>query len=156
LSGREPARAARDRHREEERMRSGWLKSFVVPVIVLAFAVAAAPAGDQAEQRGRSSAVPAKAVGPESVKKFHITASEGKIAPDTIRVKRGQMVKITFVSRDGKYGVKFKDFGVSTKVEPGKPATVQFVADQPGTFEFRCARTWNMKKWSGNGTLVVD
>jgi len=137
-------------------MRSGWLKRLVVPVIVLAFAVAAAPAGDQADQRGRSSTVPAKSVAPGTVKKFHITASEGKIAPDTLRVKRGQMVKITFVSKDATYGVKFKDFGVSTKVSREKPATVQFVADQPGTFEFRCARTWNMKKWSGNGTLVVE
>jgi heme/copper-type cytochrome/quinol oxidase subunit 2 len=128
----------------------------VVPVVALAFAAAATMAADQADQKRGSSAAHAKSVAPGNLKKFHITASEGKIAPDTIRVKRGQMVKITFVSKDGKYGVKFKDFGVSTKVSPEKPAVVQFVADQPGTFEFRCARTWNMKKWSGNGTLVVD
>lgn len=136
-------------------MRSGFLKAVVVPVVVLAFAVVAAPAGDQVDQRGRS-AVPAKAVDSAQVKKFHITASEGRIAPDTLRVKRGQMVKITFISKDGNYGVKFKDFGVSTKLTPEKPAVVQFVADQPGTFEFRCARTRNLNKWSGNGTLVVD
>jgi heme/copper-type cytochrome/quinol oxidase subunit 2 len=115
--------------------------------------VAADQPGRKSEQRG--DAVEAKAVAPGQVKKFHITASDGSIAPSIIRVNRGDHVEITFVSRDATYGIKFKDFDVSARVSPEKPAIVEFVPHEAGTFEFRCTRTFGLKHWTRNGTLVV-
>lgn len=137
-------------------MRSLVSKSVVAAVAVVALCIVAAAAdqpGRNNEERG--NAVAAKAVAPGQVKKFHITASEGSIAPSIIRVNRGDHVEITFVSRDGSYGIKFKDFDVSTRVSPEKPAIVEFVPNEAGTFEFRCTRTFGLKAWSKNGTLVV-
>jgi len=137
-------------------MRSLVSKSVVAAVAAVALCTVAAAAdqpGRNNEERG--NAVAAKAVAPGQVKKFHVTASEGSIAPSIIRVNRGDHVEITFVSRDGSYGIKFKDFDVSTRVSPEKPAIVEFVPNEAGTFEFRCTRTFGLKHWSKNGTLVV-
>ena len=136
-------------------MRSLVSRSVVAAVAALAFWTAAAAAdqpGRNSEDRG--NAVTAKSVAPGQVKRFHVTASEGSIAPSIIRVNRGDHVEITFVSRDGTYGIKFKDFDVSTRVSPEKPAIVEFVPNEAGTFEFRCTRTFGLKHWSKNGTLV--
>jgi len=80
---------------------------------------------------------------------------EGRIAPNTLRVNKGDRVQITFVTRDGTYGIKFKDFGVKGKVAPDKPAVIEFVPNQKGTFQFGCSRFWGFKQRQ-NGTLVVN
>ena len=140
-------------------MRFGiWKSSFLPAAALLIFAgtaLAANPNG-QRNSQPKGGTVSAKAVAPGQVKKFHITANEGKIAPNTLRVSKGDRVRITFVSRDSTYGIKFKDFDVKGKVAPDKPAVIEFVPDHRGTFEFRCARFWNLKKWTSNGTLVVN
>jgi cytochrome c oxidase subunit 2 len=127
-----------------------------VPLAILAFAavtvsLTAAPEGEK-----RGAAVPAKAVAPGQVKKFHVTANEGKIAPSTLRVKKGETVRITFVSKDGTYGIKFPDFDVKKKISPGQSAVVQITPTQKGTYEFRCSKSWSVKHWVKNGVLVVE
>ena len=135
------------------------LKSLLLTSAVLVLGAATVLAAQPpARKTGQSkgNAVAAKAVSPDEVKKFHVTAFENKIAPNTLRVKRGEKVRITFVSRDGSYGIKFPDFEISDKATPEKPAIVEFVPSQKGTFEFRCSKSWSFKHWSKNGTLVVE
>ena len=138
-------------------MRSRIVRSAVLTAAVLAFAAATVVAVDQPEQRaaqGRESSVPAKSVAPGQMKKFQITAFEGTIAPNTLRVKQGERLRITFVSKDSTYGIQFKDFDVKAKVAPGKPAVVEFVPSAQGTFSFRCSRFMGMKH--EDGTLIVE
>jgi cytochrome c oxidase subunit 2 len=140
-------------------MRTRIVRSVITTAAVLAFAAATVIAADKPEQRaaqGRGGAMAAKSVAPGQMKKFHVTASEGKIAPNTLRVKKGERVRITFVSRDATYGIKIKEFDVKAKVAPDRPAVVEFVPTESGTFPFRCSRFWGFKHWSTNGTLVVD
>ena len=131
-------------------------RTALVPLAILALAavtvsVTAAPEGEK-----RGDAVSAKAVAPGQIKKFHVTANGGKIAPSTLRIKKGQTVRITFVSKDGTYGIKFPDFDVKQKVSPEKAAVVQITPTQKGTYEFRCSRSWSLKHWVKNGVLVVE
>ncbi len=135
------------------------VKSVLLTTAVLAVAAATVLAADQTAQtkgQTKGKAVAAKSVAPGEVRKFHVTAFDGKIAPNTLRVKKGEKVRITFVSKDGTYGIKFKDFEVSEKVSPEKPKVVEFTTKEKGTFEFRCSRTWSPKHWTKNGTLVVE
>ncbi len=134
-------------------------RTSLLTVAALAVAVATLRAGEPQTSKGshtKGDAVAAKSVTPGEMKKFHVTAFENKIAPNTLRVKKGEKVRITFVSRDGSYGIKFKDFEISEKVTPEKPAVVEFTPSEKGSFEFRCTKTWGFKHWSKNGTLVVE
>ena len=140
-------------------MRFRILTSSLLGVAALAIAVATIAAADQKVQmtgQPKGKPVAVKSVAPGEVKKFHVTAAEGKIAPDTLHVRKGEPVRITFVSRDGTYGIKFPDFDVKGKATSEKAAVVEFTPRQKGIFEFRCTRVWGFKHWSHNGTLVVE
>jgi len=139
-------------------MRSGILRGTLLTLTALAFgaAIATAEQPDQKAHQARGN-VAAKSVAPgQQVKKFHVTAVDGKIAPSTLRVQRGDKVQITFVSKDSTYSIKFPDFNVSDKVTPEKPAVVELSPTTAGTFEFRCSKSVSFKHWSKNGTLVVN
>jgi heme/copper-type cytochrome/quinol oxidase subunit 2 len=139
-------------------MRLGILKSSVLPAALLVIfagtALAANPPAPPSNQT-KSGTRAAKSVAPGQLKKFHVTAFEGKIAPNTLRVNQGDRVQITFVSRDGNYGIKFKDFDLKGKVAPDKPAVIEFVPNQKGTFQFGCSKLFGFKQRE-NGTLVVN
>ena len=138
-------------------MRSGILKGTLLILTVVALGASIATA-EQPDQKGhqKRGTVAAKSVVPGQVKKFHVTASDGKIAPSTLRVQRGDKVQITFVSKDSTYSIKFPDFDISNKVTPEKPAVVELTPTTAGTFEFRCSKSVSFKHWSKNGTLVVN
>ena len=132
---------------------AGGFAAIAAASMLCAFAGAA----DQPGQRGSqdTGAVEAKAEVPGQIKKFHVTAHEGTISPTTLRVNRDDHVQITFVSRDGTYSIKFKDFDISARTSPEKPALVEFVPHEAGTFDFSCTRTFGLKRWNRNGTLIV-
>jgi heme/copper-type cytochrome/quinol oxidase subunit 2 len=138
-------------------MRSGLLKGTLLALAVLAFGAAIVVAADQPDQKGRQNrSMAAKTVAPGQVKKFHVTAYDGKIAPSTLHVNRGDKVQITFVSRDANYTIKFKDFEISNKLSPEKPAVIELTPTTAGSFEFRCSKSASFKRWSNNGKLVVN
>jgi cytochrome c oxidase subunit 2 len=144
-------------------MRLKFLKSVVLVGVLLAVSGTALPRAEQQDQkhRGKSDrpAVATKSMTPGqamAIKKFQVTASEGKIIPNTLRVRKGERVRITFVSRDASYGIKFKNFELKDKVSPEKSTVVEFTPTTSGSFPFRCTRTWGFKHWSNNGTLMVE
>jgi heme/copper-type cytochrome/quinol oxidase subunit 2 len=139
-------------------MRSGLSRGTLMTLAVLGLGAAITVAADQPDQKGHQNrgTVAAKAVAPGQLKKFHVTAYEGKIAPSTLHVRKGDKVQITFVSKDATYSIKFPDFEISNKVSPEKPAVVEFTPKTPGTYEFRCSKSVSFKHWSKNGTLVVN
>ncbi len=138
-------------------MRFPRLSTSLLAIGALAFTATTAVAGEPAKPNPapRGNAVAAKSVAPGQVRKFSVTASEGQISPAILRVKQGERVRITFVSKDGNYGIKFPDFEIKEKLTPEQPKVVELLAMQKGTFEFRCTKM-GLKRWSKNGTLVVN
>lgn len=112
-------------------------------------------AEQQDEARARARTVSTRAAGPANTRQYQITASEGGIVPGHIRVRLGEKVRITFISRDDTYGIRFKDFGIKEKLTPERPIVVELSPESAGTFEFRCTRTWGIKHFNNNGALVV-
>ena len=139
-------------------MKLGFCKKSLLALAAVFMALAATVAADQPDQKGheKRGAVPARTVAPGQVKKFRVTAFEGKIAPSTLRVQKGDKVQITFISKDGSYTIKFPDFEINDKVSQEKPAVVEFTPTQQGTFEFRCSKSVSFKRWAKNGTIVVN
>ena len=91
-----------------------------------------------------------------SVKSFTITASQFEFSPSTITVNEGDTVKLTVTSEDTTHGISIPEFGVSKTIENGDTVTVEFVADQAGTFSFFCSVFCGSGHGSMKGTLVVN
>ena len=95
------------------------------------------------------------------VKTFTVTGSylrfyiDGAENPD-IRVNEGDKIWIEFTSEEGFHDWKVDEFNAATqKVNPGTAASIEFIADKKGAFEYYCSvgqhRANGMK-----GNLIVE
>jgi heme/copper-type cytochrome/quinol oxidase subunit 2 len=100
-----------------------------------------------------------KPVSPATAHSFHkvtIVAVEGTITPDVVRVRRGDLVRLTFLAKDGTYGVYIPVLKLKGKATPERPVTFEFAASSEGEYEMRCTKYWGFKHWSENGKIVVE
>jgi nitrite reductase (NO-forming) len=59
---------------------------------------------------------------------------------DSITVRRGQTVRLTFVNTGGTHDWVLDEFDAATSViRSGQSETIEFVADRAGTFEYYCS-----------------
>lgn len=103
-------------------------------------------------------------LGPPDVR-IRLTERAWKYDPQEIRVKKGQIVEITFEPTDNGLGAGH-GFSVSSYDEAvfingamvGAPKTVKFRADRAGTFTYYCATQCSTDKLHPlmNGTLFVE
>ena len=63
---------------------------------------------------------------------FSVDAKRFQFTPDTIRVKKGQQVKIVINNLDTTHGINLSDFNASGN------DYIEFSADKTGEFVFRC------------------
>ncbi|TSD06173.1 MAG: plastocyanin [Parcubacteria group bacterium Greene0714_7] len=89
------------------------------------------------------------------VKEFTIASDHFSFVPNSMQVKKGDRVKITFSNPAGTHDFKIDEFSVATaKLSAGQNATVEFVADKAGAFEYYCS-VGNHRAMGMWGTLVV-
>lgn len=131
----------------------------VLKSAAILLALVAIPAGDRAlagtPKAKQPPAAPVAHITEAQVRKYHVTAADGDILPGHLRVRKGETIKITFVSRDDKYTIKFKDFNIKETLEPEKPVTITISPSRVGAYEFKCTRVWGVKRFANNGTLMV-
>ena len=97
----------------------------------------------------------ADATAPEP-KTFQIIASKFKFEPATIEVTEGDRVVLKVRSVDTVHGLAVKEFKAKVKVpKTGEEVTLEFLADQPGTFKITCSEYCGGGHSSMKGTLVV-
>jgi heme/copper-type cytochrome/quinol oxidase subunit 2 len=89
------------------------------------------------------------------VKEINLEAYQFAFSPDTITVNKGDTVKIHATSRDVPHGVFIKEYGINKKVEKGKPADIEFVADKAGEFDILCSVYCGRGHQNMKGKLVV-
>jgi cytochrome c oxidase subunit 2 len=104
-----------------------------------------------------SAAVWARQVkGSEDVKTIDVTASRFQFEPATISVAQGDNVRLRLHSADGTHGFAIKAFRVKALIpNGGETVTVEFVADQAGTFAFTCSEYCGTGHSRMKGKLVV-
>lgn len=91
-----------------------------------------------------------------TVKEFTVTGSPFKFDPANISVNKGDLVKITFNNSAGTHNWVVDEFNTKTQViQAGQSETVEFTADQVGTFEYYCA-VGNHRAQGMVGKLVVQ
>lgn len=89
-------------------------------------------------------------------KTFTMTAKMFEFVPGTITVNEGDTVVLNITSEDVEHGISIPQFGVSETLPVGEMVTVQFVADEAGTYTFFCNVFCGSGHQSMKGTLVVN
>lgn len=142
-------------------MRSSWLAALLM-------AVTLAPTSSRAAQPSNTS--PATA---EGVQVIEVTAKKYEFNPSPIRVKQGARVQLKITATDHVHGFRISDLpdgaGIGGKsglvfsspqdcrrIEEGKTETVEFVAQTPGTYSFRCCVHCGWHHRGMKGQLIVE
>jgi cytochrome c oxidase subunit 2 len=93
---------------------------------------------------------------PASIAEIKMTAEKYDFAPDTVTVRKGDRVKLVITALDRDHGIKIEAFHINQKLPKGEPVTVEFVADQAGTFPFQCSQFCGLGHKKMKGTLAVE
>lgn len=72
---------------------------------------------------------------------FRIEASRFQYTPAAMTVNPGDHVTIDLVATDVVHGLYIDGYDLNVVADPGQTASLSFVADQVGTFRFRCSVT---------------
>lgn len=75
---------------------------------------------------------------PPQARTFRVEARQFAYSPAELHVNPGDAVTIQLVSTDVVHGLYLDGYYISVEAEPGQPATLSFIADQSGSFRFRC------------------
>ena len=118
------------------------------------------------------SANPAQA-STQDVKVVEVSAKKYEYTPSPIHVKQGTKVQLRITATDHTHGFKigaFPDGSDNTgspglaftspqdcwKIEKGQSATIEFVAQTPGTYSFKCCVRCGLGHGGMKGQLIVD
>ena len=110
---------------------------------------------------------------PDPVQVIEVSAKKYEFNPSPIRVKQGTRVQLKITATDHAHGFKITEFpeGVDTKgqrglvfsspsecrkIEKGQTETVEFVAQAPGTYPFKCCVHCGWQHRSMKGELIVE
>lgn len=90
------------------------------------------------------------------VKEFTVTGQNYSFTPSTLRVQKGDKVKIVFKNSGGFHDFRIDEFGAATRrINNGEQDTIIFTADKVGPFEFYCS-VGNHRQMGMKGTLMVQ
>jgi heme/copper-type cytochrome/quinol oxidase subunit 2 len=82
---------------------------------------------------------PAEAIDTEVI--VPIEASQYAYEPNVIEVQLGQRVILELSSIDVVHGIYLDGYDLEVTADPGQTTRLSFIADQPGSFRFRCSVT---------------
>jgi cytochrome c oxidase subunit II len=85
-----------------------------------------------------------------------MTAKKYEFSPNTINAKKGDHIKLIITSLDHDHGFKLEAFHIDEKLPKGKAVTVEFTADQAGTFPFECSKFCGLGHGKMKGQLTVE
>jgi len=116
------------------------------------------PGGGTTEttQTPATTQAPSTTIGAPPLKEFNVVAKQFSYEPDTIRVKQGDMVRITLTSADVPHGFAINEYGIDQKISPSNSTVVEFLADKNGAFTYYCNVPCGAGHKSMKGTLVVE
>jgi cytochrome c oxidase subunit 2 len=94
--------------------------------------------------------------GVQAVHVIQVTLRKYEFSPSSLRVRKGERVKLVMAAVDHDHGFKLDDFDINQKIPKGTTVVVEFTADKAGTFQFRCSNVCGIGHRGMKGTLVVE
>ena len=118
------------------------------------------------------SQAPETQVGAQSPRVIDISAKKYEFTPNEIEVRQGEKVELKVHSEDETHGVKldaypegakskgepglvFSQPGQNGKVDKGVDQVIDFTAQEPGTYDFKCAKICGMGHGKMKGKVIV-
>lgn len=149
------------------------MKEVLSAAVLLVLLLGADPTATRLEN---AAAKPEGATGTvEPAQAFEITARKYEFTPNEIHVKKGTRVQLKIRALDrthgfrlalysegavgsGPLGLRFDQEGSQDnwKVEKGQERLVEFVAERPGTYRFKCSVFCGLGHRGMKGALVVE
>ena len=90
------------------------------------------------------------------VHEIQVTLKKYEFNPGSLRVRKGEKVRLIMFAMDHDHGFRLDAFDVNQKVPKGTTTVVEFTADKAGTFQFRCSSVCGLGHRNMKGTLVVE
>ncbi|MBI2607853.1 MAG: cupredoxin domain-containing protein [Candidatus Doudnabacteria bacterium] len=92
----------------------------------------------------------------QAVKEFALVGTPFQFSVKEIRVSKGDTVRVNFENGQGTHDWTIDEFNAKTPViQAGEKATVEFVADKTGQFEYYCS-VGNHRALGMVGKLIVE
>lgn len=108
-----------------------------------------------------------------NVQIIEVSAKKYEFNPSPIRVKQGSKIQLKITASDHAHGFRISSYPEGTegarkaglvfssaedcvKIEKGQTATVEFVAQAPGTYPFKCCVHCGWHHRSMTGKLIVE
>ena len=92
----------------------------------------------------------------QGVHEIQVTLRKYEFSPGSLRIRKGEQVRLVMTAVDHDHGFKLDDFDINQKVPRGTTVVVKFTADKAGTFQFRCSNVCGFGHRNMKGTLVVE
>lgn len=99
--------------------------------------------------------LPLPAEAPQT-REFTVSARQFSYSPERISVNKGDRVILRLQPKDVSHGLYVDGYDVETHAAPKEEGTVEFVADDPGTYRFRCSLTCGVMHPFMVGEVAVE
>lgn len=100
--------------------------------------------------------VPLSEMSKPTIRYITLNAKQFEFAPGRVHVNQGDRVVFTVAAQDVVHGFYLDGYGLKTRIEPGVPQRIEFVADKTGKFRYRCSVNCGSLHPFMIGELVVD
>ncbi len=135
------------------------MKSSLIVVVVIIIALAGASILVFRSSNGTGSEnipPPGENENVDGFRVFNMTAKQFEFIPSTITVDRGDNVRLQVTSADVAHGIAIAAFGIDETLPPGQKVTVEFFAENAGTFPFECSIYCGSGHSGMTGQIVVQ
>lgn len=91
-----------------------------------------------------------------AVQEIRVSAKKYEYNPNEIHVRTGERVRLILTGLDRTHGFELKQLDINEKVFKGKETVIEFVAPEPGTYEFKCSVRCGWRHPWMKGKLIVE
>jgi cytochrome c oxidase subunit II len=88
---------------------------------------------------------------PDAPRRIEVSAKRFGYTPAEVTLKKGEPVVLVLTTEDVAHGLKFKELGLDSKFDKGKPGELAFTPDKVGDFVGHCSVFCG----SGHGSMTL-
>lgn len=92
----------------------------------------------------------------KDVREIMITAKKYEYDPGVITVKQGERVRLVITGLDHDHGFKIDAYHIDELLKKGEQRTIEFTANESGTFPFQCSHFCGLGHKGMKGELIVE